>query len=93
MIDQRRLVPVNVDAAIAKSLEKLPFDRFTDAQGVASALSHAAFRHGAGCECGGDYGSVESPHRWAGGYDGRLGIALAWSLLPATGVGTVRRAI
>ena len=46
----RRTVPPNVAAAIGKSLEKLPADRFTSAQEFASALADAHFRtavHGA----------------------------------------------
>ena len=43
---QRASVPANVDAAIAKALEKLPADRFTGAQDFANALADPAFRHG-----------------------------------------------
>jgi serine/threonine-protein kinase len=43
----RRTIPANVDAAIQKSLEKLPADRFTSAQDFAKALQDPAFRHGA----------------------------------------------
>ena len=39
-------IPPNVDAAVRKSLEKLPADRFTSAQDFARALSNSAFRHG-----------------------------------------------
>ena len=42
----RKSVPVNVDAAIRKALEKLPADRFTGAQEFARALGDAGFRHG-----------------------------------------------
>jgi serine/threonine-protein kinase len=42
---KRRSIPANVDAAIRKALEKLPADRFTDAQGFAKALADPAFRH------------------------------------------------
>ncbi|NNF14587.1 MAG: serine/threonine-protein kinase [Gemmatimonadetes bacterium] len=42
----RKTVPANVDAALRKALEKLPADRFTDAQDFAKALSDPAFRHG-----------------------------------------------
>jgi len=41
----RRSVPLNVDAAIRKALEKLPADRFTGAREFASALGDPAFRH------------------------------------------------
>ena len=42
----RKSVPLNVDAAITKALEKLPADRFTGAQGFAKALADRGFRHG-----------------------------------------------
>jgi serine/threonine-protein kinase len=44
---QRTSVPPHVDAAVAKSLEKLPADRFRSAREFARALSDPAFRHGA----------------------------------------------
>jgi serine/threonine-protein kinase len=40
----RRSIPLHVDAAIRKSLEKLPADRFTDAHEFAKALSDPSFR-------------------------------------------------
>jgi serine/threonine-protein kinase len=51
----RRSVPANVDAAIRKSLERLPADRFTGAQEFAKALADPTFRHGEqpGVEVGG----------------------------------------
>jgi serine/threonine-protein kinase len=42
----RASVPPNVDAVIRKSLEKLPADRFEDAQAFAKALADPSFRHG-----------------------------------------------
>jgi eukaryotic-like serine/threonine-protein kinase len=42
----RRSVPLNVDAAIRRALEKLPADRFTGAQAFAKALGDPTFRHG-----------------------------------------------
>jgi len=42
----RQSVPANVDAAIRKALEKLPADRFTDAQDFAKALADPGFRYG-----------------------------------------------
>ena len=39
----RKAVPPNVAAAVAKSLEKLPADRFASAQDFAGALTNAAF--------------------------------------------------
>ena len=42
----RHTVPIHVDAAIRKALEKLPADRFTSAAGFSAALSETGFRHG-----------------------------------------------
>src|SRR6187455_281561 len=39
----RRLVPQNVSAAVAKSLEKIPGDRFESAKAFAEALHNPAF--------------------------------------------------
>ena len=59
---QRNAVPANVDAAIAKALEKLPADRFSEARDFAKALGDTAFRHGdvskAGIDTGLRFGSV-----------------------------------
>jgi serine/threonine-protein kinase len=44
----RKSIPVHVDAAIRKALEKLPADRFTGAQSFAKALADQSFRHGDG---------------------------------------------
>jgi len=43
----RPSIPLNVDAAIRKSLEKLPADRFPSAQDFVRALADPGFRHGA----------------------------------------------
>jgi serine/threonine-protein kinase len=42
----RKSIPLNVDAAIRKGLEKLPADRFTGAHDFARALEDPNFRHG-----------------------------------------------
>ena len=42
----RKSVPPNVAAAVAKSLEKLPADRFESAAKFAEALNNSAFSHG-----------------------------------------------
>ncbi|MSR21789.1 MAG: serine/threonine-protein kinase [Gemmatimonadetes bacterium] len=42
----RPSIPLNVDAAIKKALEKLPADRFTTAEQFAKALTDPGFRHG-----------------------------------------------
>ena len=44
--EHRPSVPANVDAAIRKALEKLPADRFRDAQDFAKALGDEQFRYG-----------------------------------------------
>ncbi|MFV1987882.1 MAG: protein kinase [Gemmatimonadota bacterium] len=44
--EKRQSIPANVDAAIRKSLEKLPADRFTGADDFARALADPAFVHG-----------------------------------------------
>jgi serine/threonine-protein kinase len=44
----RKSIPLNVDAALDKALEKLPADRFTSAHDFARALGDPAFRHGMG---------------------------------------------
>ena len=43
---KRASIPLNVDAAIRKALEKLPADRFSAAQEFAKALDDLGFRHG-----------------------------------------------
>lgn len=42
----RKSIPLNVDAAIRKALEKIPADRFSSAQEFAKALADSNFRHG-----------------------------------------------
>jgi serine/threonine-protein kinase len=42
----RRAVPAHIAAAVAKSLEKLPADRFATAREFTDALANPAFRHG-----------------------------------------------
>ena len=41
---QRKSVPINVDAAISKALEKLPADRFRSAEAFGEALTQTDFR-------------------------------------------------
>ncbi len=57
----RKSIPANVDAALQKALEKLPADRFTDAQSFARALADAGFRHGVGAMHGGGSGGLWNP--------------------------------
>ena len=42
----RPTIPLNVDAVVRRSLERLPADRFATAQEFAKALGEDAFRHG-----------------------------------------------
>jgi Tol biopolymer transport system component len=51
--EQRSSVPAHVDAVIRKALERVPADRFTGAQALATALSQSGFRHGPGIEAPG----------------------------------------
>ncbi len=44
--DVRPQVPPNVDAALRKALERLPADRFSSAEGFATALRDRGFRYG-----------------------------------------------
>ena len=44
--EQRPSIPANVDAAVRKSLEKLPADRFRSAQDFVHALTDEHFRYG-----------------------------------------------
>ena len=44
--EHRGTIPPNVDAAVRRSLEKLPADRFASAGDFAGALSDQSFRHG-----------------------------------------------
>ncbi|MDX1675544.1 MAG: protein kinase, partial [Longimicrobiales bacterium] len=43
--DLRKTVPPHVDAAVAKALEKLPADRFANAEAFVRALEDESFRH------------------------------------------------
>jgi hypothetical protein len=59
----RKSVPPNVAAAVAKSLEKLPADRFESAKAFADALGNTAFTtmHAAGS---GGHASASRRRRW-----------------------------
>jgi serine/threonine-protein kinase len=84
----RASIPANVDAAIRKSLEKLPADRFRSVQDFAKALGDAGFRHGHSVETAGTTGA---PTATAGAWN-RVTVAMtslaalfallfAWQLL------------
>ena len=44
--EKRKAIPLNVDAALQKALEKLPADRFTSARDFVAALEDEHFRYG-----------------------------------------------
>jgi len=78
---QRKSVPANVDAAIRRALEKLPADRFTEAEEFAKALVDPGFRHGIEARA-----AVAASHRnrlsvGLATLAAALAVALAWSLL------------
>ena len=83
VVEKRASVPVNVDAAIRKALEKLPADRFTTAQDFSRALSDSVFRHGEEVVAGVASGAGV----WNTSFTAVAGLALvfaigfAWSLL------------
>jgi hypothetical protein len=82
----RKSVPPNVAAAIGRSLEKLPADRFETAKAFAGALADPAFRHGEPAGVG-----ATAARRWngvtmtLGAATALLAVALGWSLLGGTG--------
>ncbi len=71
----RNTIPVNVDAAIRKSLEKLPADRFASANEFAVALQDAGFRHGTSLE------AAVSGGRWKALSIGSTAAAVAFAVL------------
>jgi serine/threonine-protein kinase len=61
----RRSVPPHVAAAVAKSLEKLPADRFESAKAFADALGNTAFTTMYASGSGGHSGTAPRGARWA----------------------------
>ncbi len=59
----RKSVPANVAAAVAKSLEKLPADRFESAKAFAEALGNPAFAGTTGTMAGGAQGAPAGRRR------------------------------
>jgi serine/threonine-protein kinase len=57
-IQQRTTIPTHVDAAIRRSLEKLPADRFTSAGDFARALRDPSFRYGQEVAAGAGGGGI-----------------------------------
>jgi serine/threonine-protein kinase len=76
----RKAVPPNVAAAVAKSLEKLPADRFGSAKAFADALGNPAFRFSGGVDMA---GSARAPV----GHRRGTRVRLAAALVAFVGVG------
>jgi len=74
----RKSVPQHVDAAVRKGLEKLPADRFSDAQAFAKALNDPSFEHGAAASSRG----TEGP--WKAVAVGATAVAAAVALFGST---------
>jgi serine/threonine-protein kinase len=77
----RRAVPANVAAALAKSLEKLPADRFDSARAFADALANPAFRHGHDASIGGAGGGNARLWRWTSAALGAAAVLLVAALV------------
>jgi len=75
----RKAVPANVAAAVAKSLEKLPADRFESARAFGEALGNPAFRDGTSTTVGSTVAPSRGGNRWL--------IVAAGVVLLAGGVG------
>jgi eukaryotic-like serine/threonine-protein kinase len=75
----RKSIPLHVDAAIRKALEKLPADRFTGAHTFAKAMADPSFRHGESpLDAGGASGG-----RWKGLAIGASAVAVGLAGLMA----------
>ena len=86
----RKSVPVNVDAAIRKALEKLPADRFTRAQDFARALADPTFRHGV--DAAAATAASAGPWKWvAAGMTAVAGIASVFAFSSLIGPEPGRR--
>ncbi|MEE8360534.1 MAG: protein kinase [Gemmatimonadales bacterium] len=79
----RKSVPPNVAAAVAKSLEKLPADRFPTAAEFGAALTESGFAHRTGAATA-TSGTVSARPRWLQSVHAAvtvvLVLALAWAL-------------
>ena len=81
--EQRPSIPPNVDAAIRKSLERLPADRFASTREFGEALRNPAFRHGADRDTELRGGRARPWKRLSGALAGLaavLVVALGWAL-------------
>jgi serine/threonine-protein kinase len=79
----RPAIPPNLDAAVRKSLEKLPADRFTGADAFASALADPGFRHGeaAGAGVATDLRPFKRMIGVLAGTTTALALGLGWAML------------
>jgi len=76
----RKAVPQNVAAAVAKSLEKLPADRFATAKEFADALGNPAFHTTEGAGATAWAGATGSPRKAVGAVAGLAALLLMVSL-------------
>ena len=81
---QRATVPIHLDAAIRKALEKVPADRFANAQGFARALADPGFRHGRFGVAGGEESAAEASP-WNRLSIGATGMAALFVVMAAWG--------
>ena len=98
VMEERPSVPANLDAAIRKSLEKLPADRFTSALGFTQALVDPGYRHGELVGAGVAAGTAPLKRLTVGfaGFAVLLGLVAAWGWLrppPITEPGHATRSI
>ena len=79
----RTAVPLNIDAAIRKALEKLPADRFASAQEFSQALGDSGFRHGEEAALGVSIGRGQWSRLTTIGWSAAalMALVLGWSLL------------
>ncbi len=81
----RKAVPPNVAAAVTRSLEKLPADRFDSAKSFAEALENPGFTYGTSGVMVGAASPSPDRMRWRtmihAGVTLVLGVALVWALL------------
>jgi hypothetical protein len=75
----RKSIPAHVDAAIRKALEKLPADRFGNAEAFGRALSDEGFRYGAGSAVAGGATAL-GRNRWVA-----VGVAAATAVAGLVG--------
>ncbi|HSR41989.1 MAG TPA: protein kinase, partial [Longimicrobiales bacterium] len=89
----RPSIPAHVDAAIRKALERLPADRFADAQVFARALADPAFRYGDEPTPGVTADSLHWKRLAVGGWGvAALGLAFSgWLVATRSGPGPVAR--